>query len=188
MAMSHWILLIAIVMFTAVAALCDLRTKRLPNALTVPAFLLALVYHTSSGAIESGVSGAADGLVFALFGFATGFGILLVLWLVGGGGGGDVKFMGALGAWLGSTMTMQVFLVSAVLVLFGAVLVLTYEAIQRGINRTRGDDRCPADSDNDQSNLDLAEARIRCRLMPYGVPVAVSTWLVLAVSELSKLG
>ncbi len=177
--MSHWILMIAIVTFTVVAALCDLRTKRLPNVLTVPAFLLALVYHVAGGAIESGVSGAADGLVFALFGFATGFGILLVLWLVGGGGGGDVKFMGALGAWLGATMTVQVFLVSAVLVLLGAVLVLTYEAIQRGIHRARHDD---------QSNPDLAEARIRHRLMPYGVPVAVSTWLVLAVSELSKLG
>ena len=64
--MSHWILMIAIVTFTAVAAMCDLRTKRLPNALTVPAFLLALVYHASGGVIESGVSGAADGLVFEL--------------------------------------------------------------------------------------------------------------------------
>ena len=177
--MSHWILMIAIVTFTVVAALCDLRTKRLPNVLTVPAFLLALVYHVAGGAIESGVSGATDGLVFALFGFATGFGILLVLWLVGGGGGGDVKFMGALGAWLGATMTVQVFLVSAVLVLLGAVLVLTYEAAQRGIHRAR--------HDNDPSNPDLAEARIRRRLMPYGVPVAVSTWLVLAISELGSL-
>ena len=85
-------------------------------------------------------------------------------------------------------MTVQVFLVSALLVLLGTVLVLTYEAAQRGINRVRRGEHSPSDSDDDQSNPDLAEARVRRRLMPYGVPVAVSTWLVLAISELSRLG
>ena len=59
---------------------------------------------------------------------ATGFGILLVLWLIGGGGGGDVKLMGALGAWVGASLIMKVFFVSAVLIAVMAcgVLVLAF--------------------------------------------------------------
>jgi len=93
--------------FVLVAAISDYRTRRLPNWLTVPACGAAIVLHTAVNGLT--------GLTFAMLGFATGFSILLVLWLIGGGGGGDVKLMGALGAWLGASLTVHVFLFTAAL-------------------------------------------------------------------------
>ena len=97
---------LAVVTLTLVAAVVDWRTRRLPNWLTVPAFLAALLFHATLG----------KGILFALAGFGVGFGILLLLMMVGGGGGGDVKLMGAVGAWLGAKLILYVFVISALLI------------------------------------------------------------------------
>ena len=91
--------------FTAVGGASDLRTRKLPNKLTVPTFCLGLVFHFANGLWHAKLG---DELFFSLGGFAVGFSIMLVLWLIGGGGGGDVKFMGALGCWLGAWLTFQI--------------------------------------------------------------------------------
>ncbi|NLF31658.1 MAG: hypothetical protein GX591_12320 [Planctomycetes bacterium] len=72
------------------AAVRDVRTGTIPNAITYPAIL--------AGLIGQAVFGGADGLAAALGGLAVGFGPLLILWLLGGIGGGDAKLMGAVGA------------------------------------------------------------------------------------------
>ncbi len=97
---SSVILMVAVGGFTLVAAVWDLRTKRLPNWITVPAFVAGVIFHVVLGAVTQTpwLSGAGHGLLSALAGFATGFLPLMVLWLTGGGGAGDVKLMGAVGA------------------------------------------------------------------------------------------
>ena len=84
-----------IVLFTVVCLVTDVRTGRLPNWLTVPMFALGFLVHT--------LAHRWLGLQFSLLGFATGFGVLFVLWVFGGGGGGDVKMMSALGAGSGGS-------------------------------------------------------------------------------------
>ena len=79
------------------ASWADLRTGRIPNVLTYPAFLAALAWQWALG----GQSGAL-GLGESLLGAAVGFLPLLVAWKAGGIGGGDAKLMavvGALGGW-----------------------------------------------------------------------------------------
>ena len=76
--------------FVAIAVCTDLRSRRIPNWLTVSAFLGALAFHLA-------VTGWT-GLASSMCGFATGFGTLFVLFLIGGGGGGDVKLMGRRGS------------------------------------------------------------------------------------------
>ena len=159
-----------VVAFTIVAAICDWRLQRLPNWLTVPALVAALIYQACAGALAGGWAGLGWQLAVALGGFATGFGILFVLWLIGGGGGGDVKLMGALGAWLGPLLTFKVFVISAVFVLIYAALVLVFRAcVGMRSNRT-------ADG--------VEKPTRRQRLIPYGIPVALSTWTVLLVAQL----
>jgi prepilin peptidase CpaA len=172
----------AVAAFTTAAAISDWRTRRLPNRLTVPAFAAAVLMHTA-------VNGLA-GLGFSLAGSVTGFGILLVLWLIGGGGGGDVKLMGALGAWLGATFILHVFVLSAVVAAIATAAVLSADVLNRGFGFVRrryltagsagrlGSANAP-DSEGGPSR------RADCRILPYAVPVAAATWMTLAYAWFS---
>ena len=163
--------------FTLWSLATDVRTRKIPNALTVPAFLLALLFHAWFDGWTGMKSAAA--------GFALGFGTLLVLWLVGGGGAGDVKLMGALGAWLGWQLTLYVLIGSTLLVMIGTVLFLVIEGILRtwGLtkrqcrekpNRERGAER------GKRHAASIEKWRERRRIMPYALPVGLSTWLIMA--------
>jgi len=85
-----WILTLAL---TVSAALLDLRSRRIPNWLTVPGFLSGVTLHV--------VLNGWHGLRFALEG--SGLALILLLPLVGlrALGAGDWKLMGAVGAFLG---------------------------------------------------------------------------------------
>lgn len=77
----------------AVAVICDLRSRRIPNLLSVALAAAGFVMMTW----VSGWSGAGN----ALAGLAVGLLALLPLYALGGMGAGDVKLMAACGAWLG---------------------------------------------------------------------------------------
>jgi prepilin peptidase CpaA len=79
--------------FVAVVAVVDLTTRRIPNWLTVTAAAVALALNISRlgghGVLASGA------------GLLTGVAAFLPLYLTGGFGAGDIKAMGAVGAFLG---------------------------------------------------------------------------------------
>ncbi len=79
----------------------DLRTRRIPNYLTLGTAVAGLAYQF----VGHGLPGLADGILGMLLGFA--FLILPYLW--GGMGAGDVKALAALGAWLGPQLTVYLF-------------------------------------------------------------------------------
>jgi prepilin peptidase CpaA len=95
----------------------DLRTRRVPNWLTFGAAAVALVFHTITG----GPSGAARGLE----GFAVGVVLLILPYALGGMGAGDVKLVGALGAWLGPGDAFWLAMYTGIA---GAVMALTVSA------------------------------------------------------------
>ena len=76
-----------------IACVTDIRTRRIPNLLTFGAAGAALVFH--------GISGGLQGLQTAALGWIVGTALFLPFFLLGGMGGGDVKLLAALGAWLG---------------------------------------------------------------------------------------
>ena len=79
------------------AAVIDIRSRKVPNWLTLPAMALAVAAHGLTGGM--GLDGERLGLVGSLTGLAVGLVPLAVCWLAfGAPGGGDVKLMGALGA------------------------------------------------------------------------------------------
>lgn len=86
----------------------DLRSRRIPNWLTVSGFVLGL---SVNGAFQ-GWSGVKAGLE----GAGVGLGLLLLPVLLRGMGAGDWKLMGALGACLGPAQLLQVLFVSLMIV------------------------------------------------------------------------
>ena len=174
MTLTQAIFLAAVGGFTLTAALIDLKWRRLPNWLNVAALVAALVTHT----VFHGLSG----LGFALIGFATGFGILFVLWLIGGGGGGDVKLMGAVGAWLGASLTLKVFFVSAVLIAVMAAGILVLAFCTHGFGHVKKRYMNSGKTTQDSLFGGNGRRRKQYRILPYAVPVALGTWLVLATA------
>jgi prepilin peptidase CpaA len=85
-----WILTLAL---TVSAALLDWRSRRIPNWLTVPGFLLGIALHA--------VLNGTHGLRFALAGSGLALILLLPLVALRALGAGDWKLMGAVGAFLG---------------------------------------------------------------------------------------
>ena len=145
----------------------------------------ALLFHTVVGAVSGGWSGFGGGLLTAMAGFGVGFGILLVLWLIGGGGAGDVKLIGALGAWMGPWNTLVVFFVSTVFILALSIGVLAYQMLAKGMWGVKrkylsNADAKPAHGESKEEALMRHKAKRR--LLPYGVPVAMAAWVVLAWS------
>ena len=76
-----------------VACVTDLRSRRIPNALTVTGAAAGIGYHLWTGALA--------GLSFSALGWLVGALIFIVPFALRGLGGGDVKLLAALGAWLG---------------------------------------------------------------------------------------
>ncbi len=77
----------------AIAVVWDLKERRIPNALTALLAVGGLVFHLATTGLP--------GLKFSLLGLAVGLGIFIVPYMLGGMGGGDVKLLAGLGAWLG---------------------------------------------------------------------------------------
>lgn len=174
MDLAKTVFVVAVATYAAVAAFSDLRTHKLPNWLTVPALFAALLFH--------GVTAGLGGLGLALGGFAVGFGIIFILWLLKGMGGGDVKFMGALGAWLGPLPTLYVFVLSTLFAIAGTIGMFFYDVSTHGYKRVKKR-YLPALVTGAGQGASAEEAeRIRQKrgLMPYAVPVAISTWVILA--------
>jgi prepilin peptidase CpaA len=99
----------------AVAAAVDLRTGRIPNALTAATVLAGLTLATFGFTTVT--------LPLALAGGALGFALMLPGRVFGATGGGDVKLMAALGTLLGPRQIVVAFLCSAIV---GGVLALVH--------------------------------------------------------------
>lgn len=111
-----------------IAVIIDIRSQRIPNWLTFSTSIIAIIYHTC-------VKGT-EGLLFSLKGLLVGIAVLIVPYMMGGMGAGDVKLMGAIGGLLGPKNVFMAFLVSAIVGGFYALMLLalygyTKETVQR---------------------------------------------------------
>jgi len=108
-----------------VATVVDLRTRRIPNALT------ATMAGAGIGLAAAGVSGLS--LPAAMLGLVIGFALMLPGHLLGATGAGDVKLMGAVGAIVGPALVFKAFLFTAVA---GGVLALVVAIRRRRLSAT----------------------------------------------------
>ena len=105
----------------AVSLYSDIRYRKIYNLVTMPAVIAGMIYHTLVGGI--------NGLFLSFAGFAVGLALLLIPFLMGGIGAGDVKLLGAIGALKGPSFVLYSGLASAIA---GGIIVL-FLLLYRGI-------------------------------------------------------
>lgn len=115
----YWILLGAIV---TAAALVDLRSHRIPNWLTFPAMAVGLALNV--------ITPGGEGFLFSIKGLAAGMALLLIPYMMGAMGAGDVKLMGAVGAFLGAEGVFQACIISLI---FGGIYAVILIVVRGNI-------------------------------------------------------
>ena len=88
----------------------DLKSRRIPNWLTFGTFLLALIINISHLRLHDFLN--------CVLGFLIGILLLLIPYIMGGMGAGDVKLLGAIGSLVGFKDIVLIFFYSAVCGLF----------------------------------------------------------------------
>ena len=97
-----------------VAAVTDLRSRRVPNWLTATVLLTGFAQSLTRFALTTPLESFA--------GLCVGFILTFVMYAVGGRGAGDVKLMAGIGAWLGPWPVTWVFAAAAIVSLFVALV------------------------------------------------------------------
>ncbi len=105
----------------AVSVVTDIRTRKIYNKLLFPAAAAALALHLA----ESGWGGLVSGLA----GLAAGMGILLLPYLAGGMGAGDVKLLGLVGLCKGAAF---VWVAALYMALAGGVMAVMFLLFRKG--------------------------------------------------------
>ncbi|HEY0795218.1 MAG TPA: A24 family peptidase [Acidisarcina sp.] len=103
-----------------IGAFYDVKSRRVPNLLTVPAFVLGLTLHAGLDGWRGLGSAAAAGLIAGA--------VFLIFYLAGGMGAGDVKLIAAVAALAGMPRITSLLLLTA---LAGGILAVLL-AVSRG--------------------------------------------------------
>ena len=108
------------------ACVTDVRGRRIPNLLTFGAAGAAILFHLVTAGPQAALLGVAGWLVGVL--------IFAPVFALGGLGAGDLKLLGAIGAWLGPLKALYVVLLTGIA---GGVMALVV-MVARGYSRTAG--------------------------------------------------
>ena len=180
---QHVVFVVALASFTLATAYTDTYRWKIPNKLTIPFFGLGLVYQLCFWGIGSSMSLMDNhGLIDGLAGFSLGFGLYFLLWIVAGGGGGDVKLMGALGAWLGFKLTFFLIITSLVMVVVDGVIVTIFKSLRMGMKNFKKQHLATGKIDEKGKPVFLKETNVekrKRRILPFAIPVAMAVWLVM---------
>ncbi len=174
---QHIVFIVGVGLLTTIAAYTDIRFWKIPNKLTVPFFAMGLLYQVTFW----GWHGLQDGLG----GFALGFGTYLLLFIVAGGGAGDVKLMGAISVWMGIKLTLLLMIVSTLIVLVDVAIVTAYKVMRYGTRKWKQQHLATGKTDANGKSIHrpetMAEKQAR-RLLPFAVPVATAAWLLMLLN------
>lgn len=112
-AQRHDLSIVAASIYFTLACTTDTLKQKIPNLLNVCLLIAGIVFFTTSLGLP--------GLLSSLYGLGLGLALLLLPYLMGGIGAGDVKALGALGALIGPHDILHVFIYMG---LYGGILAL----------------------------------------------------------------
>ncbi len=124
------VILVGAVLLSVVAGWTDLRSRRIPNWLTVSGLVIGIIANT--------VLGGWGGLKTSLLGAAIGLALLLPFVLLRSLGAGDWKLAGSLGAFAGPGILVDLLLGSVFVAGVMAVALVIYKGRVRQTIRNIG--------------------------------------------------
>ncbi|WML24992.1 prepilin peptidase [Neobacillus sp. OS1-33] len=104
---------IILVIVLVICLFTDIKSRKILNIITLPTIVFGLLYNIFNIGVE--------GVLFSGKGFLIGLGLLIIPYLLGGMGAGDVKLMAAIGALMGTSFVFYSFIYTA---LIGGVIAL----------------------------------------------------------------
>lgn len=163
-----WVFYLALASITLLASYWDWKKLVIPKKLSLGALGLGMLFNVTRGAWLGNLGktvwlweaptaghGAMHGAAFAFAGFGVGFGLFFLLWALGTCGGGDVKLMAALGAWIGPLWAVYILIGSWFVVVFMTFVLWSGQRVAAG------------------------KIYQKSRKIAYSFPVALSTMVVL---------
>ena len=119
MSLIEVMLFLSLLIVLLIAVISDIRFHKIPNWLTYPTMIGAIIYHTSIKGLE--------GFLFSVEGVGAGVAVLIIFYLMGGMGAGDAKLMGAVGGLLGPKGVFPAFIFTAIIGGIYALVLLTLD-------------------------------------------------------------
>jgi prepilin peptidase CpaA len=166
-----------------IATVTDIRSLRIRNSLTVPLCVAGIVFH--------GMMEGWPGLALSLAGIGIGFAVLILPYLMGILGAGDVKLLMGMGAWLGGHNTALVALFGCLAMGLVAVVVLAKREgtkavwlnLQLSILRLQTIRRHLFTSQNDLKDIKsmAADPVQRHKLIPFSIMLAMGSVALVGV-------
>ena len=166
--MTLWMAGGAVILCT-LATWWDLRYRRIPNGLTIPALVVALCLH--------GALGAGKGLLLSAAGALVAGALVLPGYLLRFTGAGDVKLLLAVGAFLSFPLSLMAGLVALVLGgVLGLLSALRVGRLAMVLSRSLGLAQWMA---RRASGMQLSRPAASGLRVPFGVAIALATVLVI---------
>ena len=105
-----------------ICIITDVKERKIYNAVIFPSLLLALIAQVLINGL--------DGLLFGALGFLVGLFLLLIPYLMGGMGAGDVKLLALIGALKGTAFVLTTAVYMAVI---GGIIALGILFFRKGV-------------------------------------------------------
>lgn len=166
----HNFLVIALLSYVTTVAVVDTLTRRIPNALTVPAAAVAIILSIASHGTAGGLASVA-GLLIGLAAF-------LPFYLLRGFGAGDVKALAAVGAFVGPQGALLAAICTLTLGAVGALILLLvtggFPALQSMLGRWALAGYV-MNATGKATHISAPEGDPSRRRFPYGIAIACGT-------------
>ncbi|WP_077328396.1 A24 family peptidase [Virgibacillus siamensis] len=113
---------ILLIIILLICVITDIRSRKIYNKIIYPALLFTFGFQL--------ITDGWAGLGHSFIGFLIGFGLLLIPYMLGGMGAGDVKLLALIGAMKGGAFVFESFIYMA---LIGAVFAIGIILFRRGV-------------------------------------------------------
>jgi prepilin peptidase CpaA len=124
------VLHIFVAALVGLACISDVRTRRIPNSLTLSAAGGALLFHL--------ITGGPSAVSWSLAGWLVGAVLFFPIFALRGMGAGDVKLLAAVGAWLGPSQVALVALLTSIAGgVMGVAVALTHGYLTTALSNLR---------------------------------------------------